>query len=108
MLTGRIPPELGLLSDVRGIIINEDAFSGTIPVELSNMPSLLIMDITTTETPLLSGTVPQKFCNLGVVNVSCPFTTTGCGFFMTCQSNDGRGLCGCDCPCTQKNGTSTR
>jgi len=59
--SGTIPPELGNLTQLKSIMINENALIGTIPKELGNLSNLESLVIANCQ---LSGTIPKELGNL--------------------------------------------
>ncbi len=60
-LNGAIPPELGLLSDLRYLALYDNRLSGSIPPELGLLSDLEILDI---EDNNLSGAIPAELVGL--------------------------------------------
>ncbi len=60
-LTGPIPPELGNLSNLTELLLNDSAFSGPIPPELGNLSNLKTLNLASNR---LSGPVPAELGNL--------------------------------------------
>ncbi len=68
-LSGAIPPELGLLSNLEGLYLSENQLSGEIPPELGNLSNLTILRLHNNR---LSGAIPLEFgqlSNLEVLNL---------------------------------------
>ncbi|CAB9508108.1 Leucine rich repeat N-terminal domain [Seminavis robusta] len=83
LLTGQIPSELGLWP-LHTLSVKDNPLTGTIPSELASI-EIPFVYIQRTE---LSGTVPSTWCNATVLRFTCSET-----------------LCGCDCPCSLGNQT---
>ena len=60
-LTGRLPAELGKLTDLDSIALHDNNLSGAIPRELGNLPLLYELSLYNNN---LSGTIPRELGNL--------------------------------------------
>ena len=60
-LTGRIPPELGGLADLRSLSLHRDRLTGTIPPELGDLANLVSLSLGEND---LTGTIPPEFGSL--------------------------------------------
>ena len=60
-IRGTIPPELGNLSKLQTLVIEDSLLSGEIPSQLSTMPNLLELRISRTQT---SGSIPSQLSQL--------------------------------------------
>jgi hypothetical protein len=60
-LTGSIPPELSLLTDLEAILLNKNSVMGTIPSVMCSLAQLTHLDL---EDNLLDGTVPPELSRL--------------------------------------------
>ena len=83
-LTGRLPTELGLLTDLNadGLVLDSNFFTGPLPTELGQLSRLTEMNLYSNA---LTGSVPSELCTLvtGVLElyVDCPairFNATSC------------------------------
>ncbi len=63
-LSGRIPPELGNLANLRVLALGNNRLSGPIPSELGNLVNLRILQLRTNQ---LSGPFPDSFTGLDVL-----------------------------------------
>ena len=61
MLSGEIPPELGRLSNLKTLSLRDNGLSGPIPRELGNLSSLERLDLSYNQ---LSGEIPPELGNL--------------------------------------------
>ena len=61
-LTGRVPPALGDLTELRILILSGDPLTGEIPRELGRLTQLEILSLDST---YLSGTIPPSWASLG-------------------------------------------
>jgi len=71
-LSGSIPTQLGLLSQLSRLQLSSNALTGTIPEELSLLNELVEFDV---ENTALQGPVPKKICDvvgLKVMEGGCP------------------------------------
>ena len=112
-LTGSIPTELGLLSNLEVLFLEENMLSSTIPTELQSLQALEARELDNNqltgsvdalafgdslehlslqgENMYLTGTFPIAMCSFEVLNFTCSIN-----------------LCGCDCDCMDEyNTTST-
>ena len=60
-LSGKLPPELGNLTNLRRLGLANNQFSGEIPRELGNLPNLIVLDLGGNQ---LSGEIPRELGNL--------------------------------------------
>lgn len=60
-LTGTIPPELGNMTSLEWIYLNQNDFTGEIPPELANLPNLLRLNLSDNN---LSGSIPSELGNM--------------------------------------------
>ena len=60
-LTGTIPVELGSLSDLKSLYLNYNQLTGTIPAELGSLSNLVLLNLGDNE---LTGTIPAELGNL--------------------------------------------
>ncbi|CAB9499050.1 Leucine Rich Repeat [Seminavis robusta] len=97
-LSGQIPSEFGELLSLRITSLANNSLSGSVPVELSSLQQTLhsfLLD----GNPMLTGTIPESLCH---VNGTCVIPT---GFAHSCKGRMGVFfectdlLCGCDCSC---------
>lgn len=86
--TGTLPSQLGNLVGMGRLDLPNNNFHGTLPVEVANLTlgKLGLLDLT--GNPLLSGTIPNAFCE------SSHYEHGQATFDCTEQ------LCGCECSCT--------
>ena len=56
-LEGTIPPELGILTDLRTLDLNGNDLTGNIPQELANLPNLETLDLGNNQ---LTGEIPSS------------------------------------------------
>ncbi|KAF3959468.1 hypothetical protein CMV_015725 [Castanea mollissima] len=61
LFSGRIPYEVGELSNLRILLLSGNNFSGTVPKQLYWLKNLEIMDLSKN---YLSGTIPHCFCDI--------------------------------------------
>jgi Leucine-rich repeat (LRR) protein len=64
-MTGTIPSEIGLLSNLVSLIIDDTEIKGTIPSELGNMREVQILGLANNQ---LTGEIPSTFGNLTKLN----------------------------------------
>lgn len=64
-LSGKIPSEIGNLTNLNNLILAVNQLSGNIPVEIENLSNLSVMDLRFNE---LSGSVPNEIENLPNIN----------------------------------------
>jgi|GEM_PF-3043913 len=64
-LSGGIPPELGNLSNLTGLLLYNNQLSGSIPVELGNISNLQSLGLNSNQ---LSGSIPPELGNLSFLN----------------------------------------
>ncbi|MDE2795014.1 MAG: hypothetical protein OXL34_09370 [Gemmatimonadota bacterium] len=65
-LKGSIPPELGNLADLYGLVLVETSVSGGIPPELGNLSSLVYLDL---RNEGMSGSIPPELGNLSSLEI---------------------------------------
>ena len=65
-LKGELPPELGILSELRSLQLGENGLTGEIPPELGNLTNLETLQL---EGNLLSGRIPPELGNLANLKV---------------------------------------
>ena len=70
-LSGRIPPELGSLSNLVGLYLSENQLSGEIPLELASLSNLWELSLSGNR---LSGEIPPELSNLSKLELLgvCP------------------------------------
>jgi Leucine-rich repeat (LRR) protein len=61
LLTGSLPSELGNITSLDEMYLNNNGFTGSIPAEFANLSHLHILDIIENR---LTGTVPGEICKL--------------------------------------------
>lgn len=59
--TGKIPPELGLLTKLNYLFLLNNKLSGLIPTEIGNLENLIMLSLSTNQ---LSGSIPPTIWNL--------------------------------------------
>ena len=59
-LSGRIPTELGLLTELEHLVLKNNQLQGSIPQEIANLKKLVTLDLTGC---FLTGTLPQTFAS---------------------------------------------
>jgi hypothetical protein len=87
-LTGSIPPQLGMLHNLTHLALHDNLLRGTIPTELGVMTRLQEL---TLEKNMLFGTAPEQICalrqnELQIFVTDCPSTTTNVG--VICSIDD--------------------
>lgn len=63
-LTGEIPSELGKLQNLKGLILNNNQLTGTIPPELGNLGYLAYLEL---ENNRLTGELPSELTQIGIL-----------------------------------------
>ncbi|KAD4585416.1 hypothetical protein E3N88_23017 [Mikania micrantha] len=66
MLTGEIPKQLGLLSQIHTLNLSNNHLTGPIPVNFSNLASIESLDLSSNN---LSGNVPSELINLAFLSI---------------------------------------
>ena len=101
-ISGTIPSDYGTFSGLMDLNLAGLSLTGTVPAELETlMEHLNFSSLDLSGTTLLSGEIPSRLCQIS--NRTCTWKPRACGLFFDClaDGDDGRGLCGCDCPCPQ-------
>jgi Leucine-rich repeat (LRR) protein len=73
---GAIPPQLATLSQLDSLNLSANVLTGTIPSYLETWKNIELLDLSQNEQ--MSGTVPEKLCNIRDVYFPCPFECPCC------------------------------
>lgn len=94
--TGPIPSELGQLSSIGQLSFAANSLSGTVPEELSALSPTLYA-VSFTGNSLLSGFIPNEFCQLNNTCARTPWNTYGCNMEPGVSHDCTEALKGCNC-----------
>jgi len=79
-LTGQVPSELGLLTKLAVLTLDQNPLTGSLPLELNLLSSMQNFNVSFTQ---LTGTFPEAFCEIEKREYTCSLGL----------------MCGCWCPC---------
>lgn len=76
MLYGSIPSEIGLLTNLRLLSINQNNLGGTIPTELGKLSNLRLLDLNSNGGygSGIEGSIPLEFMNMSALEVALLYT----------------------------------